>query len=232
MVKIVLVSAISGVLASALFLFGLVSCNHANQEGFKQQHIAKFSSAINSNVNAVASLRADMAELEQKLAGQFTSLSIPSEIKSDILEDLTVRVEKLELASEGFSSDGLKLDHDLRASVKRIFDDDDDADAAMARTQLYEEKYDVDMGVPLGNFPESIRDVFHSSEDIELAELDCKETICKITYSKSNASTNDRDANRDLELADKLAIEASGYQVDVMYAKDSYGNDIMYVQLR
>ena len=98
-----------------------------------------------------------------------------------------------------------------------------------------EEAFEADAGEPLGDTIDNISDVLHSSDDlVEIRDLDCRQSVCKITYTASigDPSSMGRNSEGDNVLIDRLTDGAPGADFDISHARDDQGNSVMYSQLR
>jgi hypothetical protein len=95
-----------------------------------------------------------------------------------------------------------------------------------------ESSFEADSGRPLGDYEDAIGDALHSAGTIEVQNIDCRETSCRVTYSKAGTRASADWLDGDRELVDTLASDAQGHAVEIRYASDPSGNDVMYIQLR
>jgi hypothetical protein len=92
--------------------------------------------------------------------------------------------------------------------------------------------FENDAGVSLGDNAETIADTLYTAEGIDISGMECRDTMCKVTYSQSG-SFQSRDAVDDgFELVDRLAEATNGREVEVRYGSDSAGKKVMYIQMR
>ena len=93
-----------------------------------------------------------------------------------------------------------------------------------------EELFAADAGAPLDKeAQDTIGEVFRASDNVNVQDIYCKNSICKITYSKSQSGMDAGD-DSDFALIDQLTDGLGGTGLDIRYAKDEHGNDVMYVQ--
>jgi hypothetical protein len=100
--------------------------------------------------------------------------------------------------------------------------------AAENQRALAESAFEADNGKPLGDYTATIDTALHAAQGIQVTSTDCRNSICKITYTKSPSATQDSDP----ELVDRLSQAMPGRDVELLYANDAYGNDVVYIQLR
>tara|TARA_R110001599_G_scaffold353795_2_gene597937 strand:- start:80932 stop:81612 length:681 start_codon:yes stop_codon:yes gene_type:complete len=103
--------------------------------------------------------------------------------------------------------------------------------SALNRNALAETAFNSDSGVPLGEYAESVEKGVHETASVEIQDLECRTSICKVTFSVSDSSTAELADGRS-EVVDQLISRADGREVDIQHANDVYGNKVMYVQLR
>jgi len=98
-----------------------------------------------------------------------------------------------------------------------------------------ETAFEVDEGKPLGGYSDAIYDSFHELADVvELHDFQCKQSICKITYSGGDTQYDRFAESEDpgALLIDNLSDKLGGSGLDIRFAREADGNQIMYVQLR
>ncbi|MEM9255901.1 MAG: hypothetical protein AAGA91_10650 [Pseudomonadota bacterium] len=100
---------------------------------------------------------------------------------------------------------------------------------------LAESAFSADSGTPLDQQSQAIiAETFHSAEWADLHSMDCRTSICKITYSQSTAAPIDgvTDDDAELELIKRIGSDLGEDNLDIRFARDEQGNDVMYVQIR
>lgn len=103
--------------------------------------------------------------------------------------------------------------------------------SALNRHALAETAFNSDSGVPLGKYADSVEAGVHETASVEVQDLECRTSICKVTFSVNDSATAELADGRS-EVVDQLISRADGREVDIQHANDVYGNKVMYVQLR
>lgn len=143
------------------------------------------------------------------------------------------RIVQIELALDKLSSDAavsrLKNNHVVPERMSERMDQHREV-LTEQRRELVEAQFERDSGLPLGDFSDSIEDVIHQIDGIQAQGIDCRNTICKVTYAAGNELTTESE-DADWQLMEQLLERSGGRQVDIRYANDSFGNNTMYIQL-
>ena len=103
--------------------------------------------------------------------------------------------------------------------------------SGLKRHALAETVFNSDSGVPLGKYVDSVEAGVNETASVEVRDLECRTSICKVTFSV-NDSANAELADGRSEMVDQLISRAEGREVEIQHANDVYGNKVMYVQLR
>jgi len=90
-----------------------------------------------------------------------------------------------------------------------------------------------DCNPTLGGFDSSIEEVIQKLGGIQAQGIDCRNTICKVTYADDEDLSSESTDSEELDwhLMEKLLERSGGKRVDIRYANDSFGNKNMYIQL-
>ena len=150
-------------------------------------------------------------------------------------EDFSKRIEALESAVNQLKSSNAAERRRAIEGITEIFSHSKQQyteTGSNPHDALAEEEFQNDAGLLLDNYSESIAETLHTMPGIEIHTMDCRDTICKITYSGGQPSEFGDDAYEELEIVDKLAQSIEGHNVEVRYASDSLGNEVIYVQLK
>ena len=104
--------------------------------------------------------------------------------------------------------------------------------AALASNELAEQEFAMDSGMALDGFAESIEEVAHEVDGLDIKGMECGNSICRISYAESDVvATGEDSADPQWELMEKLLDRAQGRRVDIRHAVDAAGNRAMYIQL-
>lgn len=169
----------------------------------------------------------------QQLAAQIGNTSRET-VDPDSAE-LAVRVAKLETALKQLArervagqrqtgSDGFRDLSEHRNQSREM--------AALASSELAEQEFAMDSGMALDSFAESIEEVAHEVDGLDIKGMECGNSICRISYAESDVvATGEDSADPQWELMEKLLDRAQGRRVDIRHAVDAAGNRAMYIQL-
>lgn len=148
-------------------------------------------------------------------------------------EELLQRVASLEDAIQKLS---LRKSHNQKTgdsyhSLLSQSDQQAGEMSALNRHALAETAFNSDSGVPLGKYAASVEAGVHETAAVEVQDLECRTSICKVTFSVNDSANTELVDGRS-EMVDQLISRAEGTEVDIQHANDVYGNKVMYVQLR
>ena len=191
---------------------------------------------VQSNLDSITALSSelrhirDLLEVSNRLSFENSALTVNDSDNKDLVKRLeAIEVNLAELSkSKSLTSEERKKAFDLQMKERSI-------PTEVLATQVYqntESHFERDSGKPLGDYSNSIEDAIHSVDGIDVKGVDCGETICKITYSKSESLTSLEEGDVDSDLADKLMFGAEGRVVELKYADDSMGNRVIYAELK
>jgi hypothetical protein len=70
-------------------------------------------------------------------------------------------------------------------------------------------------------------------DSIQLYDVDCRKSVCKVTYSLVHDDSSETAAfsDPDMEIMDHLVEGFGGADLDISYARNPKGENIMYIQL-
>ena len=180
----------------------------------------------------------EVLEIRDELMREYKSLKKEHAVSVPLaISDLSARIAALEGSLKEISlSSPRKGGEDSDIIQKQLVDSllkpSDVSAVNQVQSALAEIEFDNDSGIPLEGFSDSIDETFHSVEGLDVTGMDCRDTICKVTYLKSESTESEEDYYPQDELLDKLAQSAGGRQVEVRYDKDTSGKEVMYIQLR
>lgn len=141
------------------------------------------------------------------------------------------RIAQIELALDELPSNasrgGAKNGQIAPQRMSERMDQTREVIADQARQQV-EAQFESDSGLPLGDFGSSIEDAIQQVDGIQAQGIDCRNTICKVSYASGDVSGSE---DLDWQIMEQLLERSGGRQVDVRYANDSFGNSNMYIQL-
>ncbi|MEM6582571.1 MAG: hypothetical protein AAF699_14935 [Pseudomonadota bacterium] len=95
----------------------------------------------------------------------------------------------------------------------------------------FERQFDSDEGTSLGEGEEVIEQVLHGRPDIAVSAIQCRASICRVSYEESPQSHSPLSQDSDLELVDELVSAMNGQTVELSYAKGPSGERLMYMRL-
>jgi len=189
-----------------------------------------------ANTQSLSQLVTEISRLRDrwKLTSERSQTFIVGEETID-LKVLVERIEGLEATFEEIRSSHPAQKNEPEMGITDIY--------SKARRQYFEsghnphdtlaeDEFQKDSGRTLGNHADSIEETLHAIPGIEVSEINCKSSICKVTYSQSESSDYDQEYGEPVEVVDVLAQRIDGQTVEVRYADDPLGNKIMYVQLK
>lgn len=186
------------------------------------------------NIAAISAMRSELNELQEQLAvndrANREAVYLPAPKKMD---DLLDRIEAAEDSIEQlYSLNSAPIDVGKSALLDMLAMESNETaeDLAYSQYTLAESNFDNDTGVPLGDYVESIDDALYSIGDLDVKEMNCRTSICKVVYSEGQDSVDDDDSI-EWQLMEKLLNDGGSGAVDIRYANDPSGNKVMYIQL-
>lgn len=189
---------------------------------------------IRGNKAILTAVQAEIRDIRSQLAKEGELLQ-PQELvdTSEEYGDIINRLATVEEAVEELVSVGVAREAYRGESKHKILADNlgtgVDIDMSLP-TSFDESDFDADEGVPLGDVPEVLDGAIHELSGMEVHNMECKNTFCKVTYSALNSPENESGNSIESNLMDKLVANTEGQTLDIRYAKDSYGNKVMYIQ--
>jgi hypothetical protein len=196
-------------------------------------------SLIERNTLSVSAIR-DEISLTKKISdspvGTGESESIKIQVK---LKALEARISALENSTDTLNG---RVNDDAALQIagtggsfdNRIREELESRSIYMPNT-FGETVFENDEGKPLGDNADTVSDVFYDIGDsIQLSSLDCKESVCKVSYShvrdENNETASYDDPNSDI--VDRLVEGFGGADLDISYARNADGDDVMYIQVQ
>lgn len=184
----------------------------------------------------VVLFQAQLAQLAVKfeqLPAHHSVAQLPTENHSDVLDRLDVLEQRIENISRDNDVAYLSERARVRDEMTESHRPQPIQQAVYTENPEAKELFETDSGIPLDEHTEeAIAEVFHASDNINMQQIYCKSSVCKITYSKPSNDLHGTVANdeSDFTLIDQLSDELGWGDLDVRYARDEQGNDVMYVQ--
>jgi len=110
---------------------------------------------------------------------------------------------------------------------------DDSGNEIYRANSLGESIFDADSGKPIANYVEGLAEKLYSSEDIaEIADVYCRESMCKITYSSLVENAQGITPKGDNpELLERISEGLDGEDFNTYHARDEQGNEVIYLEL-
>lgn len=198
--------------------------------------IGDLADKADSNLVSIIALRSELRDLRDlsnsknpPITGEPIIASSDSGIK-DLMERLEIVEEALTKLSPSMplSTEQRIATFDMQMKARAIPTEV----SVIEQYQNSESYFESDAGKPLGDYENAIDDSLHSVEGIDVKGVDCRDTICKITYSKSESVTSQEQGDVDSNLADKLMFGVEGRVVELRYANDTMGNNVIYAELK
>jgi hypothetical protein len=192
---------------------------------------------IDARTESLVELRVQLAEIRREIAlnAGIGGDTAPEDRQLSGRSMLT-RIEGLEDAvAELTTTRGIEGRASVEDFVPAPIVNVSPGDTELSYARLYataESSFEADQGIPLGDYEDAIGDALHRAGAIEVHSTDCRTTICKVTYSKTEGPEPPDWPGGEQELVDTLARDAQGQDVEIRYASDPSGNDVMYIQLR
>lgn len=231
------VSAITALLVALICFVGLrftLESQNASPSSLKP---GDFASGIKANLDSIAALQGELREIRTQVnqTGRLYEGESPDTVHISDANHLIERIEALEEALKETSiveSTGGKAQSDVRN--KQFAESLSQTSELSTSNQVgvLESDFEADSGIPLGDYADSIGETLYLVEGLHVSGMDCRDTICKVTYSKPELLGSQADSDGTSELVDKLVQASNGREVEIRYAKDPSGDEVMYIQLR
>lgn len=228
---------VTALVSSATTLSILVVMYFYSRDGTLERLFAPAS--LESTTSAVAlrpkitSLESEIGELRNSVDSFRRSYALGNTSKDrEGLDKLHQRISKLESHLEHMSN--VQYSKKQIGSGKPTATRDRIEQATEVTTEQRREAAEAqfyrDDGLPLGEFSQSIEYVIHELSEIQAQGIDCRNTICKVTYATVDERSSDSE-DWEWELMENLLEHSAGKLVDIRYVKNSFGADTMYIQL-
>lgn len=228
------VAAFAACLATVACLLAFKAGRESGENSALENNVQKLAVAVQTNSETISLLRLELGKISNHLSvtgGQAAAEELSDVEPDDVAERLRAVEDALAVISQR-SAPAIKDATDSSVPpINRLSQESIERSSAR-RYELAEEKFESGSGIPLGGYVSAIDDTLHTLGNIEVQEMDCRDTICKITYTQTETSGSRQGADEDLELVDKLAQAAEGREVEITYATDPAGDELMYIQVR
>lgn len=234
--RVIVVAAITAAITTPLSFVGFQYLFKTSTPGIPPSAIGELTAQIASNQSLISALRKELRDMQDlsNMRGNFgtadAAVAHPDSINDDLLERLETIEKALAKPSTVQSTTG-----EQRKAVFDVHMKEHSLPREVLATQVYasaESHFENDAGKPLGNYASAIDDALHSVDGIDLMGVDCRESICKITYGNSTSISQQEQSDIDSVLADQLMFGAEGRMVELRYANDSIGNNVIYAELK
>ncbi len=199
---------------------------------------AELAPLIRANVESIATLKSELIELREQLASTERSTNYGVVIDGGAeTAGLAKRLDKIEHTLAELSAPGPLAGSKTGAELEKKLTQVTQL-AAGGSSISYDQSvqaeidFENDSGVPLGDIEETISDALYTAEGIDISGMECRDTICKVTYSKSGSFQAQGAGDGGHEIVDQLAQATNGREVEVRYGSDPAGKKVMYIQMR
>jgi len=191
---------------------------------------------VNANLDTIAALSLELRHHQDtsiekntfKAENTYPNVNISENEKLiERLESVEDALAKLSI-TKSMTSENRKAAFELHIKERVLTNDILEAQA-YTNTENYFENHS---GRPIGEYSDSIADAIHSVDGIDLQSVECKKSICKITYNNSSSIVSQEGDDLNSYLADKLMFGLEGQAVELRYANDELGNQIIYAEVK
>lgn len=232
MKQVITAAFTAGSVSLALVLF-LSPAQEIGGLDFKVEQLAKVSETNTENISqllAETSRFRDSSKYKEHLASPSirSKDSVDSAKFAERISALEIELGELQSSSSTKPVESEKVFREVYSQARQQYFES----GSNPHDGLAESEFEKDAGLALGNYSRSIEETLHSIPDIEVSALECKNTICKATYSHIQSVYPDDSVDDGFDVVDKLAQSIEGYSVEVRYTTDPFGNRVMYLQLK
>ena len=229
--KHIVISVVAATLVSLVFNFGLSVNPVADDLKSPVPAAEKLAAEIRANRDAITLLRSELVEI-RNIASQDQALAQrePSAIGAVKADELIDRLEAIEDSITRLSAGDSLPARKQFSHLEKLLSTDSVSSVELAAH--YQSDFEDDSGIPLDNFSDSINETLHSIKGMNVNGVECGNTVCKVVYTRVESAGINELSESEYELEDMLAQSAEGREVEVRYAKNPYGGEVMYIQLR
>ena len=236
--KQVAITGITASLVSMLCFLGLQLCEETPRNYSSTIKPQALALALNKSEESIAFLKSKIAAMELQLIQNGNRIKTNIGADRDTgYEDLLDRMDEMERSVSQLALSGdeqARKDSSLieKRLSERMRRSSEISQSGQSQNLMAESDFETDSGNPLGDFSNSIGEALHSVEGVEVNGMDCRDTICKVSYSEKELFDPQEEVDTRSDIVDKLSQAAIGRTVEVSYASDTSGNTVMYIQLR
>jgi len=194
-------------------------------------------SVIKAHSDSIAVLKRELRDFQERFdqKGMHKEDQVTEIARTPKIENLIDRIEVMEEALHRFSVDESKSGKAQSDKVSKQVAEtmgQTSTGSTSKQTDVFEANFEEDSGVPLGDYAESIGETISAVEGLQVTGMDCRDTACRVTYSKTELFDPQGESDPSSGLVDELVQASNGREVEVRYAKDPSGDEVMYIQLR
>jgi len=201
------------------------------KEPIESTQTASLLREVRGNSKSLSTLQLELEELHNLYANSNAIVKSSGLIADEKIDysEITERLESMEGALLEITSIE-RRDGELEKQFSEMLQTTNHEASANQFTDA-EEYFNNDSGRPIGTYADSIEQNLSTVKDLDVAGMDCGESICKVTYSRPDSSRFIDETDVESKLADKLLFGIDAQDVDLRYADDPYGNRVVYIQL-
>lgn len=233
-----LVAAILGAGVALLFIFsGFPYSRLADPEPALSER-KELEAVVGEIRDQILSLQNQLVDLTIQLQQRSTNRSAPtnlSEKGGGVLERLSALENAIELMRDGPRALGNSESGSIRDGMLKNPGPQPMEQSSYRQNVGAEEIFEADSGRRLDErAQDTISEIFHASDSVKMQGIYCKESVCKITYSNASNSQLSVGVGDEAEivLIEQLSDEMGGADLDIRYARDDQGKEVMYVQFQ
>ncbi|MEM1154113.1 MAG: hypothetical protein AAGI44_08220 [Pseudomonadota bacterium] len=225
--KTIWVSIITSSAVSVIWMVWLIGPQPGQDAYSDSLHVAASDEALywQSNVqlqNDISELRSDIAQSK-------------AEDVQALRETMAQGLERLQLQIDQFDS---RLGSDSEeTTISSDKEHRDQYDEMITQTPeedtylIFERQFEDDLGTSMGAKQEILGDVLHSRNDLNVSAIDCRSSMCRITYENSTSNDPRFPMNSNSELVDELVAVMGGEGVELSFAKSPSGEQLIFMRL-
>ena len=236
--KYIVLAVATASLFSLAGILGLRYLQESRVSHTLDSRLEELSSGIGTNAESIASLLSEVNQMRDQLRLKSPQSLAKTETSTDVESgNLVKRIQVLEDNMRRFADVESPSTPGRREAMEKLLSasshmSGDTSAYSQRQFAAAESDFENDSGTPLGDYKNAISEALHAQDSFQVKGVDCKNTICRITYSESDSLISDDGPGAESDLVAKLAQAVEGVGVEVRYANDPYGNEVMYIQLR
>jgi len=206
------------------------------EHGSPDARLDTLTTEVGDHTRALSALRTELLDIRRQLSAADRAVTASDGATNEVsaTADISARLAALEHSLARLSAEQTASVDQRREDFARRIADRSASPAAMTATAGYaaaEEAFNLDSGKPLAQYTDAIEQTLHGVDSIELQGLECRESICKITYRPSASLTPQERSDAESALADELMFGINGQSVELTYATDAHGQNLVYVKV-